>query len=108
MNLDGVDATKMTNLKEIEEIAFEKRQQWQSAATMQIESLQQALNIKCKLLDELQSKFSQLKIDFKYNLKVHNTYNGNCCYKRILLHSTCLQHPSYFLVMSLNSNPNLV
>ena len=60
------------NLKEIEAEAFEKEKLWQSAASVHIKSLQEALNVKTQLYDELHKNFSQLKEDFKYNLKVHS------------------------------------
>ena len=60
----------LVNLEEIENLAKEKEEQWHSAATLQIKSLQTALCLKNQLCDELELKFSQLKTDFKYNLKV--------------------------------------
>ena len=70
INAERFSDMDQLNLEQIESYAEEKEDQWHSAATLQIKSLQKALASKNELFAELKSNFVQLKTDFKYNLKV--------------------------------------
>ncbi|XP_026694466.2 uncharacterized protein LOC100177136 [Ciona intestinalis] len=58
------------DLKAIELIASEKEKEWKSALSLQVKTLQEALNSKTVDYDNLFEKFNQLKADFKYNLRL--------------------------------------
>ena len=81
-------ATDLNELQEIERLAEEKERQWHSAATRQIKTLQKELVLKSRYAEEMELKFSQLKADFKYNLKVL------CCALYFVL---CLIENVYYL-----------
>ena len=65
MNVDEVA------LKDIEALAAQKEQEWQSAVTIQIKTLRETLNVKTQECKDVNKKFLKLKEDFKYNLKVN-------------------------------------
>ncbi|XP_022315255.2 coiled-coil domain-containing protein 57-like [Crassostrea virginica] len=52
------------------ELAAQKEREWKELTELRIETLEEALNGKEKELQEEKAKFSKLKEDFKYNLKV--------------------------------------
>ncbi|XP_076823497.1 coiled-coil domain-containing protein 57-like [Clavelina lepadiformis] len=66
MNVDDVA------LKDIEALAAQKEQEWQSAVTIQIKALRETLNVKTQECNDVNKKFLKLKEDFKYNLKLLN------------------------------------
>ncbi|XP_062605506.1 coiled-coil domain-containing protein 57-like [Saccostrea cucullata] len=52
------------------ELAAQKEREWKEVTELRIQTLEEALNGKEKELQEERAKFSKLKEDFKYNLKV--------------------------------------
>nr|CAB3228607.1 coiled-coil domain-containing protein 57-like [Phallusia mammillata] len=58
------------DLKDIEQLAAQKENEWRSISKLRITTLQKELSEKSQLFNELNDKFLKLKEDFKYNLKL--------------------------------------
>jgi len=70
MNMERHDLSQFADLKEIEDLAAQKESEWRSLSNLQIKTLREDLENKTKAHSELYAKFTKLKEDFKYNLKV--------------------------------------